>query len=127
MTPTRSLLLDENMPRSVAEGLAAAGHNVLSVVATAPGIDDLGVLALARQRHLWLLTFDADFGELVFRKGAAAPPAILYFRVHPIAVSEVLSLALRAVCEDADGCFTVVTREGTRRRPFTSAVTDGGV
>ena len=127
MTTTRSLLLDENMPRSVAEGLAAAGHDVLSVAATAPGIDDLAVLALARQGHRWLLTFDADFGELVFHKGAAAPPAVLYFRVHPIVASEVLALALRALGEDADGGFTVVTREGTRRRPFAPAVTDGGV
>ena len=127
MTTTRRLLLDENMPRSVAEGLAATGHDVLTVATTAPGIDDRAVLALAREGQRWLLTFDADFGELVFHKDAAAPPAIFYFRIHPIVASEVLSLALRALREDADACFTVVTREGTRRRPFASAVTDGGV
>ncbi len=122
----RSLLLDENMPRSVAGGLALAGHDVVCVATVAPGIDDLAVLALARERGRWLLTFDADFGELVFHKGAAAPPAVLYFRVHPIDSSEVLALALQALGEDAGTGFTVVTREGTRRRPFVPAVADGG-
>ena len=127
MTTARRLLLDENMPRSVAEGLAAAGHDVLPVATTAPGIDDRAVLALAREGQRWLLTFDADFGDLLFHKGAAPPPAVLYFRVHPIVATEVLALALRVLGEDADAGFTVVTREGTRRRPFASAVTDGGV
>lgn len=126
MTTARRLLLDENMPRSVAEGLAAAGHDVLSVAASAPGINDLAVLARAHEGRRWLLTFDADFGELVFHKGAVAPPAIVYFRLHPIVASEVLALALRALGEDADACFTVVTRESTRRRPFSSVVSDGG-
>ena len=74
--------------------------------------------------HGWLLTFDADFGDLVFDKGAAAPPAVLYFRVHPIVASEVLALALRALGEEADACFTVVTQESTRGRPFAAAVAD---
>ena len=66
MTTPRSVLLDENMPRGMAEGLTAAGHDVLSVATAGSGIDDRAVLALAR-------------------------------------------------------------REGTRRRPFAPAVTDGGV
>jgi hypothetical protein len=49
-----------------------------------------------------LLTFDVDFGELVFSRGAAAPMAILYFRLHPIVMEEVLELALRAVAETPD-------------------------
>ncbi len=122
----RSVLLDENMPRSVAEGLAAAGHDVLSIAAVSPGIDDRAVLALAREGRRWLLTFDADFGDLVFQKGEAPPPALLFFRVHPVVASDVLALALRALDENADACFTVVTREGMRKRAFGTAVSDGG-
>ena len=122
----RRVLLDENMPHDVAEGLTAAGHDVLTVATIAPGIDDRAVLALAREGQRWLLTFDADFGDLLFHKGTAPPPAVLYFRIHPIVVAEVLALALRALGEDANGCFAVVTREGLRKRPFASAVADGG-
>ena len=125
MNAARRVLLDENMPRGVAEGLAAAGHDVLLIRSAAPGVDDRAVLALARDSGRWLLTFDADFGELIFRKGEAPPPAVMYFRVHPVVAAEVLELALRALDEEADTCFVVVAREGTRRRPFTAAVGDG--
>lgn len=122
----RSVLLDENVPRALAEGLAAAGHDVLTIAAVSPGIDDRAVLALARDGRRWLLTFDADFGDLIFQRGEAPPPAVLYFRVHPIVASEVLALALRALDEDADACFSVITREGMRKRPFGSTVSNGG-
>ena len=115
---TKAILLDENFPRAVANGLIVAGHDVEAVASSAPGLNDRGVLALARSRQRWLLTFDSDFGELVFHRGAEPPPAILFFRVHPIVVADVLDLALRALEEVPTGVFAVVTREGTRSRPF---------
>jgi predicted nuclease of predicted toxin-antitoxin system len=113
-----ALLLDENFPHSVGKALAAAGHDVLYVAFVAPGANDRAVLALACEQGRRLLTFDADFGDLVFHHGAVPPPAILYFRVHPVVAEEVLSLALRALGEAPEGSFAVVTREGTRLRPF---------
>ena len=122
----RNVLLDENMPRRVAKGLAAAGHDVLLVADVEPTADDRRVLQLARDSRRWLLTFDADFGELVFLRGEIPPPAVLYFRGHPISSAEALSLALSALAESAEGAFTVVTREGMRTRPFRTSVNDGG-
>ena len=114
------------MPREVAEGLAAAGHDVMQVGTEAPGLSDRAVLALAREHQRWLLTFDSDFGDLVFRRGEVPRPAILYFRTHPIEATEVLAPALQALGEDSDACFAVVTRDGTRKRPFDSTANDGG-
>ena len=116
---SRGLLADENFPGSVLRGLAAAGHDILSVAASSPGISDLAVLELACRTGRRLLTFDGDFGELVFSRGAPVPPAILYFRLNPLVMEEVLALALRAVAESPDGYFAVVGREGTRIRPLT--------
>lgn len=115
----RGLLADENFPGPVIRGLVKAGHDVMSVAACSPGISDLAVLDLACRTGRLLLTFDVDFGELVFSRGAAAPAAILYFRLHPIVMEEVLALALRAVAQTPDGHFAVVGREGTRIRPLT--------
>lgn len=117
---SRALLADENFPGPVIRGLAAAGHDVMSVALFFPGIDDLAVLDLACRTGRRLLTFDVDFGELVFSRGAPAPAAILYFRLHPVVIEEVLQLALRAVSETPDGYFAVVSREGTRIRPLAS-------
>ena len=113
------------MPRGLAEALVAAGHDVLSVATVAAGIDDRAVLALARRDSRWLLTFDSDFGELVFQKGEAPPPAILFFRLHPMVQADLLVLAVRSIADEAAAGFTVVTREGTRRRPFATVAPDG--
>lgn len=114
----QALLLDENFPRSVGIGLAAAGHEVQNVADCAAGTADRGVLQLARDHGLRLLTLDADFGDLVFHQGVVPPPAILYFRLHPIDVDQLLELALRGLRETPDGYFAVIARDGTRLRAF---------
>jgi predicted nuclease of predicted toxin-antitoxin system len=47
--------------------LRDAGHAVLYVAETSPGIEDAEVLSIARSEQALLLTADKDFGELVFR------------------------------------------------------------
>jgi predicted nuclease of predicted toxin-antitoxin system len=117
-----ALLADENFPVSVIEGLASAGYDIVSVAQVSPGIADLAVLELACHTGRYLLTFDADFGDLVFFHGATAPRAILYFRIRPIIIDELLAAALRGLAETPEGYFAVVSRESTRLRPL-SAVT----
>jgi predicted nuclease of predicted toxin-antitoxin system len=119
------VLLDENFPTTAARGLETAGHDVVLVVTAAPGLDDRGVLALARAESRGLLTFDADFGDVVFQRGEAPSPAIAYFRLHPIAVDEVLAVALRALRAPLQARFVVATRNGLRRRRFNAAVRGG--
>jgi predicted nuclease of predicted toxin-antitoxin system len=112
------LLADENFPGPVIAALAADGHDIVSVASLHPGVDDSAVLALAQKEGRWLLTFDADFGDLVFLRNHPAPPAILLFRLHPIVSADVLAAARRALGEVAEGHFAVVGRETTRLRPF---------
>jgi predicted nuclease of predicted toxin-antitoxin system len=114
----RALLADENFPLSVVNGLIAAGYDVLAVARINPGIDDRAVLDLARETARSLLTFDSDFGDLVFSHRALPPPAILYFRIHPIVADDVLAAALRALSEVPDGAIAVITRDDTRLRRF---------
>jgi len=117
---TVSLLADENFPLPVIDGLMAAGYDVASIARQCPGIDDRAVLALARKTGRRLLTFDSDFGDLVFFHGATPPPAILYFRIHPIVIEDVLNAARRALTEVPEGMFAVVAVAETRMRPLVS-------
>ena len=115
-----ALLLDENLPRSAAEVLARAGHDVLHVAQAEASADDRRVLAIARVQGRTLVTFDADFGDLVYRLGEPAPPAILYLRLHPIDGAAAAELVLQALDQPVQGQFVVCTREGQRRRPLPS-------
>jgi predicted nuclease of predicted toxin-antitoxin system len=122
---TRLLLADENFPLPVIEGLGAAGFDVLSVARHCPGIDDRGVLSLARESKRWLLTFDSDFGDLIFFHGVEPPPAILYFRLHLVRLEDLLSIALRGLAEVSDGMFAVVTARDTRLRALAPTSANG--
>lgn len=119
------LLLDENFPYSAARGLAQAGHDVQSVTTLAPGVADLGVLALAREQGRCLITFDSDFGDLVFQHGAEPPPCIVFLRLHPLVSDEALALTLQALQGPVAGMFIVATARGLRRRPFAAMAGDG--
>jgi predicted nucleic acid-binding protein len=56
--------VNENFPAPSVAVLRASGHDVLSIGEAHSGIDDMAVLALARQEGRWLVTFDRDYGEL---------------------------------------------------------------
>lgn len=119
------LLLDENFPRSAASLLRNAGHDVQTVRESAPGISDLDVLALARREQRWLVTFDSDFGDLVFRQGELAGPGVVYLRMDPIVPADAAALTLAALQDDTQGWFVVATPEGLRRRALPRAPANG--
>lgn len=121
-----ALLLDENMPRSAGRALAAEGHDVVFIADASPGADDRRVLALAREQARVLVTFDADFGNLVFQHGEAPPPAIVYLRLHPIDGTEAGAIAAGALRDSLQGCLVVCTRDSRRRRAFPAPGTAGG-
>jgi predicted nuclease of predicted toxin-antitoxin system len=114
------LLLDENVSRSVGAQLALAGHDTLFMADIEPQAPDVRVLALCRELQRVLVTFDADFGELVFQRGQAAPAAIVLLRMHPINPDLAATLALQALHADVAGHFVVATPEGIRRRAMPS-------
>jgi predicted nuclease of predicted toxin-antitoxin system len=89
-----ALLLVENMPRSAGAALAGAGHEVVYIADTDPAADDRRVLARARDCGRVLVTFDADFGDLVYQHGEAPPAAILYLHMHPIDGAAAAALVL---------------------------------
>ena len=63
------LVADESVDGPTVSALRAAGHAVLFIAETSPGIEDAEVLVIARREQAVLLTADKDFGELVFRNG----------------------------------------------------------
>jgi predicted nuclease of predicted toxin-antitoxin system len=74
------LLVNENFPWPALLSLRAAGVEVDSVSELLPAAADSAVLAHAVACGAWLVTFDRDYGELVFARKVAPPSAILYLR-----------------------------------------------
>lgn len=111
---------NENIPLSSVRQIRAAGHDVLSVTESAPSIMDVDVLAWAVQEAALVLTFDRDYGELIYRYHVPTPMGVVYFRFQPTTPDEpaIQLLALLSSIETLEGMFTVVERAQVRQRPL---------
>ena len=116
MTPR--LLANENFPRPALIALRAAGIDVEAVSEAMPHASDTQVLHHAAATGRWLLTFDRDYGELVFARAVPAPPAIVYLRQGAYApawpAEAVLALLGRAAF--VAGHLVVISGRAVRRR-----------
>jgi predicted nuclease of predicted toxin-antitoxin system len=112
-------LADENVPADAVDGLRAAGHDILWVATAFAGLSDNAVLTKAAEDERVLLTFDKDFGELVFR-GRRPACGIVLFRTGPAAVGALVTLVLTVIASDASwaGYFSVVKGGRLRRIPL---------
>lgn len=116
-----AVLADENVPRASIAMLRESGIDVRSAAEAITGASDTQVLDLARSEGRLLLTFDRDFGELIYRHQHAAPPAVVYLRFVPTTPEEPASVFRNLLQHDdidLKGRFTVVTRDQVRQRPL---------
>jgi len=112
------LLANENFPAPSVEYLRDAGYDVASVAEGSGGLDDRAVLALAEAEQRWIVTFDRDYGELIFARGLAAPPAVILFRLksYRLDVPGRLAAELLESGSDLEGYFIVMDESGPRKR-----------
>lgn len=104
------LLANENIPGEVVTELRRRGHDVAWIRTDCPGLADAAVLERARREGRLLVTFDKDFGEQVFARGAAASRGIVLFRVStpsPRAAVERVVTTLESRADWADMFSTV--------------------
>ena len=112
-------LANENFPRPSIVLLRQAGMKVKSIQEDFPGIPDEEVLRIAQDNNYIILTFDKDYGELIFRYRAENPPAVVYFREkgqNPLSAGQVLIPLLQEKLSRFDNAFTVVEKESIRQR-----------
>lgn len=116
------LCANENISEDCVARLRHCGHDVLWIRESAPGSSDEDVLARARMENRLLITFDKDFGQLVFQRGARSSLGVILFRITQLSsaiAAERVEAALRAR-DDWAGHFSVVDDFGIRMRRLPS-------
>ena len=112
-------LANENFPRPSIIFLREHGYDVISIQEIHPGLSDSDVLEKAIERSLIILTFDRDYGELIFRYAIENPPSVIYFRskgMHPLFVGQVLLNLLKDTKFEIFNAFTVIDANSIRQR-----------
>lgn len=100
--------------------LRQTGHDVCWIRESAPGIPDEEVLARAQAEDRLLITFDKDFGDLVFHRGAKASRGLVLFRIAQPS-SEVVAERIASILAsrtDWEGRYSVVDDTTIRMRPL---------
>lgn len=118
------LLLNENFPSPSVTALRELGHDVLWIKQDFAGITDRAVMEMAVREQRWIVTFDRDYGELVFSRRLPPPPAIVLLReahYRPIEPAEWVRTLL-LVPERVEGQFVVFSRGAIRSRPLLQVV-----
>lgn len=83
-----------------------------------PGISDVQVLSRAQAEQRILVTFDKDFGALVFRTKLPASVGIILFRIATPSSQVVAEKVVNAIAQRNDwtGYFSVIEDDKIRMR-----------
>ncbi len=114
-------LANENFPFPSIIFLRQAGYTILSVSELTPGISDYEVIDKAKAENLIILTFDKDYGEIIFKHSQKNPPAVVFFRFKgetPESAGHLLSDLVEKKSLNIEGKFTVIERESIRQRTY---------
>ncbi|RUR72971.1 DUF5615 family PIN-like protein [Chlorogloeopsis fritschii PCC 9212] len=112
-------LANENFPRKSVIYLRTAGYDVAYGSEDAPGAEDAEVLARAVREKRVILTFDRDYGELIYRMRMPVPVGVVYFRYFPASPEEPAVELLRILSIEGlslEGNFTVIETTHIRQR-----------
>jgi len=114
-------IADENFPLPSVRLLSASGHDIVAVALESPGVPDETVLDRAVLERRVLLTFDSDYGDLLYRQGVQPPKGIIYLRFVPTSPEEPAEYLL-SILEQPEisisNTFTVAERGRVRQRPL---------
>ena len=121
------LCANENVPGDCVAALREGGHDVLWIRESAPGISDILVLGVAQSEGRLLLTFDKDFGELVYRRGANASRGVVLFRIHKSSPDYLTARVTQVLAsrQDWESHFSVVDEYSIRVRPMIGSTFPG--
>jgi len=114
-----NLIADEGVDRSIVARLRIEGHRVWYVAEMAPTTPDSEILAIASGQQALLITYDKDFGEIVFRQNQVHH-GVLLLRLEGMSSenkSDLIASTLKAHEQDLKNGFGVLSPGHFRVRP----------
>ena len=117
MNDSPTFLADENIPFYVVKQLRKEGYKVISVLEDFAGSSDEKILELSSRNKWVIITFDKDFGELIYKEKSNMPAGIILLRVTPKSPAYILQLLKWLLLQanlSFEGNFVVVNKDKVR-------------
>lgn len=115
------ILANENFPYRSIYYLKEKGHDVLSIGMDNPSIKDSEIMTIASNEERVIVTFDRDYGELIFRYNYKPEKGVIYLRLDKYQPQEpgiIIEELILNVQIDLTRALTVVDKNGIRQRKY---------
>jgi|Deesub1362A_J573_1020465.scaffolds.fasta_scaffold01722_13 predicted nuclease of predicted toxin-antitoxin system len=109
-------IADENIPLRAVLSLKEAGIDIISITEMEKGLKDEEIVQISERERAVIITFDRDFGEIVFRLSLKAYGLIL-LRITPKSadyITDYLKWLLLESKLDFEGKFIVAKEDRIR-------------
>ncbi len=117
---TERYLANENFPAAIVRARREAGDEVFYAAEALVAAPDERILQIALEQDRVVLTFDHDFGELVFHHREPPPPGVVLFRLGGLSPDKLLAF-LKSFFDSKPtlrGFFTVASPGHFRQIPL---------
>ena len=114
-------LANENFPLPSVHVLRELGYDINAITETTPSISDREVMAIATETDRTILTFDKDYGELIFKYGYKPSAGVIFLRLEHFLPNEpgvIIHDLLSNHITDMSRLFVVFDGEDIRRRSY---------
>jgi len=111
-------LADANTPGLLVESLTSLGHDVFWAY-TVPRTPDLELIEKAATERRVVITFDKDFGELVFKRGHSV--GVVLIRLRDTSMTDMVSVVVNLVSSESEKLnhlFCVIENNRIRKTPL---------
>ena len=115
------LLANENFPKASVDLLRTLGYDVVAIFEDNRGIADSTIMDIAQNEERLILTFDRDYGELIYKYGYKPPQGVLYLRLQQFTPDEpgkIVHNLLAILKIETDSKLTVCTGDSVRQRSY---------
>lgn len=115
------ILANENIPLDSIRYLTSKGYDVKSVALDNLGITDEAIINMAIREERLIITFDRDYGELIFKYKKRSPKRIIYLRLdNYISIEPGIKIQylLTDLKIETDFRLTVFNGESVRQRNY---------
>lgn len=101
--------------------MRSKGFDISSIGTDNPSIQDHAVMTIAIREARTILTFDRDYGELIFKHNYKPQSGVLYLRLDEYQADEpgkIIEELINKKEFNFDNALTVVDKNGIRQRKY---------
>lgn len=114
-------LANENVPISSVNALKLRGFDITAIGIDNPSISDKQVMKIAIDETRTIITYDSDYGELIFKYGYKPRAGVIFIRKQPsepLETAEILEKLTSAQNLTFERTLTVVDSDSIRQKKY---------